>query len=78
MDLFTYYMLRKKEKRSFTMKEFADEIGCSYSHLSKIIHNPEATGTNLARRLEIATNGQVSLEDLGKEKKASKGNVKKD
>lgn len=59
MDLRIYLF-----KNKITIKDFAELLGCSRTHLGEIIHGRRKIGSSLAQLIEIKTNGEVKAEEL--------------
>jgi len=76
MKLYSYFLKKKDENIFYRVKDFAFEIGCPPSVLSAMFRGRMPVSLPMAKRIEIATNGEVSLlEALGHK---YEGNVKKD
>lgn len=65
MDL-REYLFRKR----ITVKDFAEKIDYSRTHMSEIVNMKRKPTKKLARAIEKATNGEVTVEEL-LEKEAS-------
>jgi DNA-binding transcriptional regulator YdaS (Cro superfamily) len=63
MDL-REYLFRKR----MTVTDFSKLIDYSRTHISEIIHGTRRPGKKVARIIEKATNGEVTAEELLKEK----------
>lgn len=50
------------------IKEFSDLIGCSRVHISGVLHNRRKPSLMMAKAIEKATNGEVTAEELLKDK----------
>lgn len=59
MQLKVYLVMKK-----ITIKDFAESIGCSRTHLGEIMNGRRKMGSSLAQLIEIKTNGEVKAEDL--------------
>ncbi len=59
MDLREYLFFNK-----ITQSKFSEDIQCTRSYLSGIIHKKIKPSKRLAKSIEIVTNGEVKVEDL--------------
>lgn len=58
------YLFHKR----ITVKKFSEMLDCTRTHLSEIIHGRRAPSRRLAKDIEQATNGEVTAEELLKER----------
>ena len=65
MDL-REYLFRKK----MSATEMSHIIECSRTHISEIVHGRRIPSKRLARDIEKATNGEVTIEELLKGEKS--------
>lgn len=68
MNLREYISKEKLKDKKFTMETFSKKLKCTRNHLSEVAHGRRNCGTHLAILIEQATNGQVTAEELLKEK----------
>jgi DNA-binding transcriptional regulator YdaS (Cro superfamily) len=54
------WLVRHKRK----IKDFADELGITRTHLGEIMSGRRNISRSLAKFIELATNGDVKAEDL--------------
>jgi len=58
--LLKLYLVKNKIK----IKDFAESIGCSRTHLGEIMNGRRKIGTSLAKLIEIKTNGEVTTDEI--------------
>lgn len=51
------------------MTQFAREVGYSYPQIRRVIHKERYASPRLAKVIELATNGEVTIKELVREKK---------
>lgn len=63
MDLRDYLYLKR-----MTVQQFSELLGYSRNHISGIINGRLKPNKRLAKNIELATNGEVTAQELLKEK----------
>lgn len=69
MNLREYISKEKLKDKKFTVDTFSKKIKCTRNHLSELAHGRRKCGIHLAMVIEQATNGEVTAEELLKDKK---------
>ena len=64
MDLDEYLFFEYKKDKSFTKKKFAEKLGITHTHFSKILTGTVSITSEIAYKIEQLTNGEVSGWDL--------------
>ena len=58
------YFHKQKKKTGISIKDMAEQIGCSRCHLNLIVNGKSSPGFPLAIKIEKYTNGEVKCMDL--------------